>query len=143
MVETPYIIPHVSPRVPDWVPVARPLPEVVGLPVPVPPSQNSQRLQLFAKELLMIPSGTVVSGNPAPKLKCDIFASIDWTNDGVIIRSELLDEEGYGGTFEAAWSDFLTSLRDRHASLAKKETRLSPADRNVLDGLRAAIDFSL
>lgn len=147
MVETPHIDPRMSPRVsplvPGWAPVVRPAPEGFGLAAFAPAAQNSPSPQVFAKELLMIPAKTAIPGTQALALKCDIFASIDWTNDGVIIRSELLDEEGYGRTYDEAWSDLLTSLRDRHASLAKREARLSPADRRILNSLRDAINFDL
>jgi hypothetical protein len=73
------------------------------------------------------------------KLERNIFASVNWTSDGVVIASPMLDEEGYGETFEAAWVDFLVSLKDRHASLAKREVSLSTSDRAILDILRESL----
>lgn len=97
--------------------------------------------QTFSTQLLVVPSDTLVSGNPPAKSKCAIVAGIDWNGDGVTIRSEFLDEDGYGWSYEEAWDDFLTSLRDRYSSLAKREERLSPADRETLKKLRAVITF--
>lgn len=91
--------------------------------------------------LLQIPSGTAIPGDRNLKLKADIFVAVDRTKDGVLLISELLEEDGYGPTFGVARQDFLTSLRDRYDSLMKVETDLSPSDRKVLDGLRSSISF--
>lgn len=105
------------------------------------PSSVPVERPMVMQELLMFPSETIIPGQPACKLKCDLFASIDWNGDGVLIRSELLDEEGYGSSYEEAWQDFLESLRDKQASLARRRDVLSAADRRVLDQLRVCIDF--
>ena len=91
------------------------------------------------KELLIIPSGTTIPGDPGLELVSDVFATIDWTSDGIIVASALLDEDGYGWSYDDAWGDFLTSLKDRLDSLARREDRLAQGDRHVLDQLRAIL----
>lgn len=127
MIETPPIRPLLMPEV-------RMAPPLVSPDLP--------REQMFAKTLLAIHSGTVLPGAPPLKLRSDIFASIDWTKDGVVISSCLFDEDGYGRTYEDAWHDFIASLRDKHASLKKREATLSPEDRRVLDALRSSLTAS-
>lgn len=107
----------------------------------IEPLVSSVPLQhpMFTKTLLTVPSGTVVPGNPAFKLTSDVIATIDRTADGTVIASPMLDEEGYGETYEAAWQDFLASLRDRFFSLEKREATLSPPDRAVLHTLRGLL----
>lgn len=106
-----------------------------------PASTTPTRDRVFAKELLRVPAQTVIPGPTPVTLKSDVFASIDWNGDGVIIRSELFDEEGYGWTYEGAWSDFLISLRDKYHSLERRQARLSPADRDVFNHLRQVFTF--
>jgi hypothetical protein len=96
----------------------------------------------FGKELLVVPSGTVIPGDQPATLSRCVVAGVERTGDGVVIDSVLFDEDGYGWSYEAAWHDFLTSLRDRYASLSKRESTLSEADRKVLEHLRGSIAFS-
>jgi len=95
--------------------------------------------QVVAPEFLTIQGGTVIPGDPGLVLTEDVYASVEWSKEGVLISSVLFDEEGYGWTYEEAWDDFLSSLRDRRDSLAKRAERLSPADQGVLDKLRRVI----
>jgi hypothetical protein len=69
----------------------------------------------------------------------DIFASIDWTKDGVVINSCLFEEDGFGRTYEEAWGDFLASLRDKLSSLEKRAASLSAVDLEILQHLRVSI----
>jgi hypothetical protein len=101
-------------------------PEILGQP-------------MFMLELLTVLPGTVIPGNPPFKLKQGIIATIDRTSDGVVIASPMLDEEGYGESYAAAWADFLSSIRDKLASLTKREASLSPADKEVLGNLRESL----
>jgi len=94
------------------------------------------------KELTTIPSKTAILGKQAPVLNCDVFVTIDWTKDGVLISSALFDEDGYGRTYDDALEDFLVSLKDKGASLARREATLSPADRRVLAALRSSINLA-
>ena len=113
---------------------------IIGLDVPV----RTPELPLdreFSNQLLTVPNGTPLPGTPASRLRSDVFASVDWTRDGVVISSNLFEEEGYGRTYDDAWNDFLSSIRDRHDSLARRESRLSAGDKRVLDALRSVIAF--
>ena len=121
--------------------VATPAPLIQQYLEPVSVSPEHKRSEIFEKQLLTVPRGTTIPGNPMVTLKCPIFASIDWSGDGVVISSVLFDEDGYGGTYEVAWADLLSSLRDRYTSLAKREAVLSAADREVLTALRSSINF--
>ncbi len=94
---------------------------------------------MFLKVLFTIPSGTKVPGDLAFKFASDVIATRDWTADGTVIAAPELDEEGYGETYEAAWEDFLASLRDRLSSLQKREAHLSSSDRGVLNNLRSLL----
>ena len=127
--QSPVIAPDVSPTMP-----ARLL-EFTTISPEVPQDH------VVSGELLTIPAGTVIRGDHAAKLTCSIIASVDRTSDGVVIGSVLFDEDGYGWSYEAAWDDFLASLRDKYASLTKRESILSAADRQVLQHLRSAVTF--
>ena len=95
--------------------------------------------RLVGKMLLVVPAGTSIPGSPSLKFRGDIFASIDWTRDGVLINSCLFEEDGYGRTYEEAWDDFISSLRDKRASLEKRAGMLSAADRRIFEDLRSSI----
>lgn len=116
-----------------------PSPQSLSRPTTSPPVPQDR--VTAGKELLVIPGGTVIPGDRAPKLTCCVVAGVAQTNDGVVIDSVLFDEDGYGWSYEAAWDDFLTSLRDRYDSLNKRESVLSAADREVLGHLRGSIEF--
>jgi hypothetical protein len=85
---------------------------------------------------LMIPEGTILPGDPTYKLNFSVRGVIQNTIDGFLIAVPIFDEEGYGETYESAWDDLLSSIRDKYASLAKMEQGLSPPDRKVLSELR-------
>lgn len=121
------IAPNLSPATPEE------LIKTTGFPA------NPQQPTTFTKEMLAIPQGTIIPGIPALKLVSSVFASIDRTNDGVLIGSVLFDEEGYGRTYEDAWTDFIASLRDKLSSLEKREPKLADSDRAVLAQLRQSI----
>lgn len=128
MNETPRIAPDLSPAIPEA------LMKTTGILHAGP-----QRPTTFTKEMLAVPQGTIIPGTPALKLMSSVFASIDRTNDGVLISSVLFDEEGYGRTYEDAWTDFIASLRDKFSSLEKRESKLAASDRAVLAQLRQSI----
>ena len=56
--------------------------------------------------------------------------------EGFVIKSGEMDEEGYGATYREAYSDFITSLKDRLNSLRPREKVLSERDKAVLTKLR-------
>lgn len=91
----------------------------------------------------LIPSveiDTFSQGTPIPdsdlELKYALVVEKQITGDGFVIRSGALDEEAFGLTETEAYLDFLTSLRDRHASLMRRESSLSAQDSSVLEKLR-------
>ena len=102
-------------------------------------SPELPRWDRFEQSPLTIPSGTVIPGSPLMRLEREIFASVNWTSDGIVIASPMLDEDGYGETLDTAWADFLVSLKDRYASLTKREASLSLSDRAVLGLLRESL----
>ena len=124
MIATPQIVTFGSSRQDEIKPITTSLPAFRSM---------------FMKELLTIPAGTILPGDPELKLASDVFATIDWTSDGIIVASVLLDEDGYGWSYDDAWDDFLASLRDRLNSLARREDRLAQVDRHILDQLRTVL----
>ena len=84
-------------------------------------------------------SGTKIPGRIKCSLKQPVVARVESTKDGIILSSELFDEEAYGPTYNEAEIEFLTSLCDRFQSLAKRESRLSPQDRSILNELRSVL----
>ena len=72
-------------------------------------------------------------------LKQPLLVQIEATKDGLVMRSNYIDEEAFGQTLEDVYLDFLTSIRDRYNSLVLREQRLSSDDRSVLDKLRTLL----
>lgn len=69
-------------------------------------------------------------------LKQSLLVNIETTKDGLVMRSNYIDEDAFGQTLEDVYFDFLTSIRDRYHSLVAREQSLSSDDRSVLDKLR-------
>ena len=86
--------------------------------------------------MMIIPEGTRVPGRGKYILKYGLIVEIESNSDGLVIRSGEMDEEGYGTTYKEAYSDFITSLKDRLNSLGSKEKVLSERDKAVLTKLR-------
>lgn len=72
-------------------------------------------------------------------LKQPLLVQIESTKDGLVMRSNYIDEEAFGQTLEDVYLDFLTSIRDRYHSLTIREQSLSSDDRSVLDKLRTLL----
>ena len=72
-------------------------------------------------------------------LKQSLLVKIESTKDGLVMRSNYIDEDAFGQTLEDAYLDFLTSIRDRYQSLVAREQSLSSDDRSVLDKLRTLL----
>ncbi|MBI1736008.1 MAG: hypothetical protein HYR51_12605 [Candidatus Rokubacteria bacterium] len=125
--ETPLIAPAVAPEDPAIF-------KTTATALSGPPETTT-----MTPETVTVPQGTVIPGSPEFKLAAAVFASVEHTNDGVVIASVLFEEDGYGRTYEAAWADFVSSLRDKLASLEKREAKLAAADRAVLEHLRKSI----
>ena len=100
---------------------------------------SSLRAYSLSFEAVSFPEGTSIPGSPDLILNRGVLANMDISGDGVIIQSGDLDEEGFGFTFEEAAIDFLTSLRDRLDSLARRAERLAPDERTLLERLRGLI----
>lgn len=73
-------------------------------------------------------------------LKHSLLTQIEATKDGLIMRSNYIDEEAFGQTLEDVYFDFLTSIRDRYHSLVLREQSLSSDDRSVLDRLHKLLE---
>jgi len=72
-------------------------------------------------------------------LRHDLTVRQETTQDGYVIKSSYVDEESFGATLEEAYFDFLTSIRDKYNSLQRREMKLSPRDRTVLENLRSLL----
>lgn len=102
---------------------------VYGSTEPAPPSSTL--------ETVIFPVGTPVPGGF--ELSHPLLVEVEIGPDGFVIRSGEVDEESYGASYEGAYLDFVTSLRDRFRSLSRREERLSQHDRSVLERLRSLL----
>ena len=73
-------------------------------------------------------------------LKQPLLVQIESTKDGLLMKSNYIEEEAFAPTLEDVYFDFLTSIRDRYQSLILREQRLSSADCLVLDKLRILLE---
>jgi hypothetical protein len=87
---------------------------------------------------------TIPQRTPIPSssfvLKYAVSAEMEQTSDGVVIRSNDLDEEAFGLSTQEAYLEFLTSLRDRYCSLLRREASLSDQDLTILQKLRGFLE---
>jgi hypothetical protein len=72
-------------------------------------------------------------------LRRDLTVRKEMTQDGYVIKSSYIDEESFGTTLEEAYFDFLTSIRDKYDSLQRREMKLSPRDKTVLENIRSLL----
>lgn len=86
--------------------------------------------------MMIIPEGTRVPGRGKYILKHGLIVEIESNCNGFVVRSGEMDEEGYGTSYKEAYSDFITSLKDRLNSLGPREKVLSGRDKAVLTKLR-------
>jgi hypothetical protein len=86
---------------------------------------------------------SIIANTPLPDsdllLRRDLAVHQEITQDGYLIRSSYIDEESYGETREQAYLDFLTSIRDKYRSLQRREAKLSPRDKTVLQNIRSLL----
>lgn len=108
-----------------------------------PPSWTVSSLPLNTRSSLSVQTFAFKKETPIPgsdlKLGEEIWADIERTDDAYVVRCGVLDEEAYGSSFQDAYIDFLTSLRDRYEVLSHRESRLAPPDRQILTRLRALL----
>ncbi len=85
----------------------------------------------------------IIANTPLPNsdllLRHDLTVSEETTQDGYVIKSLYIDEESFGATLEEAYFDFLTSIRDKYNSLQRREMKLSPPDKAVLENIRSLL----
>ncbi len=93
---------------------------------------------LRSVQIMAFPEGTVIPGTDL-RLGFEVHVVLEITGDGLTLRSGVLDEEAFGATPEEVCVDFLTSLRDRYNSLARREGRLSREDSQILGHLRGLL----
>jgi len=72
-------------------------------------------------------------------LKYDLVIFQEHTQDGYVMKSGYIDEESFGSTLEEAYIDFLTSIRDKYQSLQRRESKLSPRDKQILINIRSLL----
>lgn len=87
---------------------------------------------------ITFPKGTQIP-NSDYELQQYILAELHVTEDGYVIQCHSIDEEAYGHTFQEAYLDFLTSIRDRYLSLSKRGERLSTQESKVHQTLCALL----
>lgn len=95
-----------------------------------------ENIKIDSFGMMIIPEGTRIPGSGKYILKHGIIVEMESNPDGFVIKSGEMDEEGYGATYGEAYSDFITSLRDRLDSLRPREKVLSEMDKAVLTKLR-------
>jgi hypothetical protein len=88
-------------------------------------------------------ANTIIANTPLPNsallLRHDLTVRKEMTQDGYVIKSSYIDEESFGTTLEEAYFDFLTSIRDKCNSLQRREMKLSPRDKTVLENIRSLL----
>lgn len=85
----------------------------------------------------------IIAKTPLPNsdflLRHDLTVRKEMNQDGYVIKSNYIDEESFGATLEEAYFDFLTSIRDKYNSLQRREMKLSPRDKVVLENIRSLL----
>ena len=99
-------------------------------------SGSFENIEIDSFSMIIIPEGTSVPGKEKYILKHGIIVQMESNTDGFVIKSGEMDEEGYGITYKEAYSDFITSLKDRWNSLSRRKKVLSERDEAVLNKLR-------
>ena len=95
-----------------------------------------ENIEIGSFGMMIIPEGTRIPGRGKYILRHGIIVQMESNPDGFVIKSGEMDEEGYGMTYKEAYSDFITSLKDRLNSLRPREKVLSERDKAVLTRLR-------
>lgn len=95
-----------------------------------------ENIEIGSFGMMIIPEGTHIPGSGKYVLKHGIVVQMESNTDGFVIKSGEMDEEGYGMTYEEAYSDFIESLKDRLNSLRPRGKVLSERDKAVLIKLR-------
>ena len=109
---------------------------VMTINTPVQSESSSSNALTLSVQTIVLPEGSPVPGSGNLKLGCSLIVQVEITGDGFVIQSGDIDEEAYGSSFDEAYIDFLTSLRDRLESLNRREESLSSRDKAVLQRLR-------
>lgn len=99
-----------------------------------------QPIPTFSVKTIIFPEETSIPGETNLTLKYALLAQVEINSDGFLIRCGDIDEEAYGITYEEAYFDFLTSIRDRYHSLYRREAHLSQHDRDILLRLRSLLE---
>jgi hypothetical protein len=85
----------------------------------------------------------IIANTPLPNsallLRHDLTVRKEMTQDGYVMKSSYIDEESFGATLEEAYFDFLTSIRDKYNSLQRREMKLSPRDKTILENIRSLL----
>lgn len=88
----------------------------------------------------------LIKGTPIPNssfsFQHELLAELHTSKDGYVIKSALIDEDGYGYTKHEAYTDFLTSIRDRYNSLKERKSRLSTDDLEILNNISSLLEPS-
>lgn len=104
---------------------------------------NASRVDLppLSLQLMPLTEGTPIPNSPYT-FQHELLTELHVTRDSYLIQSALVDEDGYGITFDEAYLDFLGSIRDRYDSMKKREPRLSSLELQILNNLRILLEPS-
>lgn len=92
-----------------------------------------------ATDELRLHRGTKIRGYQL-KLAEDLALTVEYADQGVLVRSPELGEDGYGATWPLALDDFLSSLADRRESLESRSDRIDEQDQAMLDRLQRLLE---
>lgn len=93
---------------------------------------------ILSLQTITLQEGTGIPGSDL-MLRYGLVGEMEVTRDGFVMGSGDLDEWSFGATYEEAYLEFLTSLRDRYYSLSRREDLLSPQDLSILEKLRSLL----
>jgi len=104
-------------------------------------SDGSYHLGLVSTSIqtITLPEGTPIPDSNGLELRQGILVELEVTPDGYVLCASGLDEDGYGYTYDEAYLDFITSIRDRYSVLKRREGRLSPEDSIILQRLKTLL----
>ena len=90
-------------------------------------------------QLMPLNKGTQIP-NSSYTFQHQLLTKLHSSNDGSLIQSAFVDEDGYGTTISEAYLDFLGSIRDRYNSMKRRKSRLATHELQFLNNLRTLLE---